>query len=92
MKCSKHEPDSLLCGDITDAQLSALKHTKMDFIHTRAEAADEKHALGTPQIIRPQHICTNQKDTKLEAFFVRTGGQNKGLGLKLHPINIYPVI
>lgn len=34
------------------------------------------------------------KNTKLEllAFFVRIGGQNKGLGLKLHPFNIYPVI
>lgn len=51
----------------------------------------------TPQIIRPQHICTKSKNTKLELlafffFFVRIGGQNKGLGLKLHPFNIYPVI
>lgn len=43
MKYSKHEPDSLLCGDITDDQLSAAKRTKTDFIHTRAAAVDEKH-------------------------------------------------
>lgn len=43
MKYSKHELDSLLCGDITDDQLSAAKRTKTDFIHTRAAAVDEKH-------------------------------------------------
>lgn len=34
MKYSKQELDSLLCGDITDDQLSAAKRTKTDFIHS----------------------------------------------------------